>query len=54
MFHRDSRDDLPDIRDGLIHRERIVLQVLLTYSRNVGGGMFLRECCTGLSLSMWT
>ena len=28
MFHRNSHDDLPDIRDGLTHRERIVLWCL--------------------------
>ncbi len=25
MFNRDPRDDLPDVRDGLTRRERIVL-----------------------------
>ena len=28
MPSRDPRDDLPDVRDGLTHRERIVLQGL--------------------------
>ena len=28
MSIRDPRDDLPNIRDGLTHRERIVLQCL--------------------------
>jgi len=32
---RDPRDDLPDIRDGLTHRERIVLQCLYACLRNV-------------------
>ena len=28
MYHRNPRDYLPDIRDGLTHRERIVLECL--------------------------
>ena len=44
MYHRDSRDYLPDIRDGLTRRERIVLQCLHDLQqargvRNVPTGM---------------
>lgn len=28
MSNRDIRDDLPDVRDGLTHRERVVLGCL--------------------------
>jgi hypothetical protein len=54
MSTRDPRDYLPDIGDGLTHRERIVLQCLYDLQQELGGGMFLRACCTGLWLSMWT
>ena len=37
MSHRDPRDDLPDIRDGLTHRERIVLQCLDDLQQERGG-----------------
>ena len=37
MSHRDPRDDLPDIRDGLTHRERIVLQCLYDLQQERGG-----------------
>ena len=33
----DSRDYLPDIRDGLTHRERIVLQCLYDLQQERGG-----------------
>jgi len=44
MYPRDLRDDLPDVRDGLTHRERIVLQCLADLQqehgrRNVPTGM---------------
>ena len=34
---RDPRDDLPDVRDGLTHRERIVLQCLKELQQERGG-----------------
>jgi hypothetical protein len=37
MYHRDSRDYLPDIRDGLTRRERIVLQCLYDLRQERGG-----------------
>ena len=37
MYHRNSRDYLPDIRDGLTHRERVVLQCLYDLQRERGG-----------------
>ena len=37
MSTRDPRDDLPDIRDGLTHRERIVLECLYTLQQERGG-----------------
>jgi hypothetical protein len=33
MSHRDPRDYLPDVKDGLTHRERIVLQCLADLQR---------------------
>lgn len=44
MSIRDSREYLPDVRDGLTHRERIVLQCLYDLQqeregRNVPTGM---------------
>jgi len=48
MYNRNSRDYLPDIRDGLTYRERIVLPCLADLQRERGGGMSLRGCCTGL------
>ena len=44
MYSRNLRDYLPDIRDGLTHRERIVLQCLHVLQqeraeRNVPTGM---------------
>ena len=44
MDHRDPRDYLPDIRDGLTYRERVVLQCLYDLQqergeRNVPTGM---------------
>ena len=44
MSPRDSRDYLPDVKDGLTHRERIVLQCLYDLQqerrgRNVPTGM---------------
>ena len=37
MSPHDPRDDLPDIRDGLTHRERIVLQCLADLQKERGG-----------------
>ncbi len=37
MRHRDPYDDLPDVRDGLTHRERIVLQCLHELQQERGG-----------------
>ena len=37
MHSRDPRDFLPDIRDGLTHRERIVLQCLYDLQQERGG-----------------
>ena len=37
MYHRDPRDYLPDVRDGLSHRERIVLQCLSDLQQERGG-----------------
>jgi hypothetical protein len=44
MSTHDPRDHLPDVRDGLTHRERIVLQCLYDlqqerWGRNVPTGM---------------
>jgi hypothetical protein len=37
MPNRNPRDYLPDIRDGLTHRERIVLQCLYDLQQERGG-----------------
>jgi len=37
MYHRDLRGYLPDLRDGLTHRERIVLQWLADLQQERGG-----------------
>src|SRR5262249_15521424 len=37
MSTRDSREYLPDVRDGLTHRERIVLQCLHALQQERGG-----------------
>ena len=37
MSTRDPRDYLPDIRDGLTHRERTVLQCLYDLQQERGG-----------------
>ena len=37
MYNRDPRDYLPDVRDGLTHRERIVLQCLHALQQARGG-----------------
>src|SRR5712691_10042634 len=36
-INSDPRDDLPDVRDGLTHRERIVLQCLKELQEERGG-----------------
>ena len=37
MYRRDPRDSLRDVRDGLTHRERIVLQCLHALQQERGG-----------------
>ena len=37
MHPRDSRNYLPDIRDGLTHRERIILQCPYALQQERGG-----------------
>ncbi len=37
MRHRDPHNDLPDVRDGLTHRERIVLRCLNELQKERGG-----------------
>jgi hypothetical protein len=37
MDNRHPYDDLPDVRDGLTHRERIVLQCLAELQQERGG-----------------
>jgi len=44
MSTRDSRDYLPDVKDGLTHRERIVLQCLYDLQQECGG----RNVLTGI------
>jgi hypothetical protein len=44
VFYRDSRDDLPDVRDGLTRRERIVLFCLNELQQARGG----RDVPTGM------
>ena len=44
MSHHDPRDYLPDGKDGLTHRERIVLQCLHALQQERGG----RQVPTGM------
>ena len=37
MYHRTPRDYLPDVKDGLTHRERVVLQCLYDLQQERGG-----------------
>ena len=37
MYHRNLHDYLPDIRDGLTHRARVVLQCLHALQEERGG-----------------
>ena len=37
MYHRNPRDYFPDVKDGLTHRERIVLQCLADLQQERGG-----------------
>ena len=37
MSHYDSRDDLPDVQDGLTRRERVVLWCLKELQEERGG-----------------
>src|SRR5438552_10839620 len=57
MSPRDPRDYLPDIRDGLTHRERIVLQCLHDLQqerggRNVPTGMLYRTVVEYVDMSV--
>ncbi len=36
MYNRDPCDDLPDVRDGLTHRERVVLWCLSALQQERG------------------
>ncbi len=36
MYNRDPRDDLPDVRDGLTHRERVALWCLSALQKERG------------------
>ena len=38
MYTRNPRDYLPDVKDGLTHRERIVLQCLYDLQKERGDG----------------
>ena len=44
MYHRNPRDYLSDVRDGLTSRERIVLQCLYDLQQERGG----RDVPTGM------
>jgi hypothetical protein len=44
MYDHDSQDDLPDVRDGLTRRERIVLWCLSTLQKERGD----RQVPTGM------
>jgi len=48
MPTHDPYDNIPDVRDGLTARERIVLQCLAPCSRNVVVDTCQRVCCTGV------
>jgi hypothetical protein len=48
----DPRDYLPDVRDGLTHRERIVRQCLNALQQERGGRECLQACSMGLSSSI--
>jgi hypothetical protein len=37
MDNRDPHDDLPDVRDGLTHRERLVMRCLHELQQERGG-----------------
>ena len=57
MSHRDPRDYLPDVRDGLTHRERIVLQCLYDLQqergrRNVPTGMLYGTVVEHIDMSV--
>ena len=43
MSTHDPREHLPDIRDGLTQRERILLQRLSPFQRNVLGNRWERS-----------
>ena len=57
MSTHDPRDSLPDVRDGLTHRERIVLQCLHTLQqergrRNVLTGMLYGSVVEHVDMTM--
>lgn len=57
MPGRNPRDDLPDVRDGLTHRERIVLQCLQDLQQEREGqevptGMLYSAVVEHLSMSI--
>ena len=57
MFTRDPRDYLPDVKDGLTHRERIVLQCLYDLQqeregRNVPTGMLYGTVVEHIDMSV--
>src|SRR5262249_15614044 len=52
MSSRDHRDNLPDVRDGLTHRNVSFCNASTTCSKSVGGEMCLRGCCMEVWSSM--
>src|SRR2546425_217265 len=51
MSTRDPRDDLPDVGDGLTHRERVILWCLKELQEERGGGHL---CQQGWSIAVWS
>jgi len=57
MSHYDSRDDLPDVQDGLTHRERAVLWCLKALQeerdgRHVPTGMLYGSVVEHINMSV--
>jgi hypothetical protein len=52
MDNRNPCANLPDVRDGLTHRERIVLRCLHELQQERGAGTCQRVCCMGVWSSM--
>ena len=52
MRNRNSHDDVPDVRDGLTHRERIVLWCLSELQQERGTETFQLVCSTEVWSSM--